>query len=230
MNWNDVIVLLQANADDDYRDFSIKLSPGVTAMYGVRLPILKQIAKDVCKGDWETTLKEATDNGIEELMIQGYIIGFAKSDYDTLIKYVENFVKKIKVWSVCDTTVATFKFVRKEMQKTWDFLEFYAKDTDVWSRRFAAVMMLSHFINEEYIDRVLERLSSMSPSGYYAEMGIAWAIQGCHSKFPEKTKAVLEKKILAKEVQNKAIQKICESLRTSKEEKDILRTLKIIEK
>ena len=40
----------------------------------------------------------------------------------------------------------------------------------------------------------------------------------------------LEKKILAKEVQNKAIQKICESLRTSKEEKDILRTLKIIEK
>ncbi|MEE1259406.1 MAG: DNA alkylation repair protein [Paludibacteraceae bacterium] len=118
MNWNDVIVLLQANADDDYRDFSIKLSPGVTAMYGVRLPILKQIAKDVCKGDWETTLKEATDNSIEELMIQGYIIGFAKSDYDTLIKYVENFVKKIKVWSVCDTTVATFKFVRKEMQKT----------------------------------------------------------------------------------------------------------------
>ena len=52
MNWNDVIVLLQANADDDYRDFSIKLSPGVTAMYGVRLPILKQIAKKV-KIDFE---------------------------------------------------------------------------------------------------------------------------------------------------------------------------------
>ena len=80
MNWNDVIVLLQANADDDYRDFSIKLSPGVTAMYGVRLPILKQIAKDVCKGDWETTLKEATDNSIEELMIQGSTLGLKTND------------------------------------------------------------------------------------------------------------------------------------------------------
>ncbi len=226
MKWNDVIVLLQANAENDYRDFSIKLNPGVTAMYGVRLPILKQIAKDVCKGDWESTLKEATDDSIEELMVQGYIIGFAKSDYDTLIKYVEEFVKKIKVWSVCDTTVATFKFVRKEKEKTWDFLYFYAKDADVWNRRFAAVMMLSHFIDDEYIDKVLKRLSSMSSSGYYAEMGIAWAIQGCYSKFPEKTKAILEKNILAKEVQNKAIQKICESLRTSNEEKEYLRTLK----
>ncbi|MBO4734979.1 MAG: DNA alkylation repair protein, partial [Paludibacteraceae bacterium] len=131
MNWNDVIVLLQANADNDYRDFSIKLSPGVTAMYGVRLPILKQIAKDVCKGDWKSTLMEAKDDSIEELMIQGYIIGFAKSDYNTLIKCVETFVKKIKVWSVCDTTVATFKFVRKEKEKTWDFLDFYVKDADV---------------------------------------------------------------------------------------------------
>ena len=226
MNWNDVIVLLQANADNDYRDFSIKLSPGVTAMYGVRLPILKQIAKDVCKGDWKSTLMEAKDDSIEELMIQGYIIGFAKSDYNTLIKCVETFVKKIKVWSVCDTTVATFKFVRKEKEKTWDFLDFYIKDADVWNRRFAAVMMLSHFVDEEYIDRVLERLSTMSPTGYYAEMGIAWAIQGCYSKFPEKTKAILEKNILAKEVQNRAIQKICESLRTSKEEKEYLRTLK----
>jgi 3-methyladenine DNA glycosylase AlkD len=116
--------------------------------------------------------------------------------------------------------------VRKEKEKTWDFLDFYVKDADVWNRRFAAVMMLSHFVDEEYIDRVLERLSTMSPTGYYAEMGIAWAIQGCYSKFPEKTKAILEKNILAKEVQNRAIQKICESLRTSKEEKEYLRTLK----
>ena len=57
-------------------------------------------------------------------------------------------------------------------------------------------------------------------------MGVAWALQVCYVKFPEKTRTLLEHNDMDNFIHNKAIQKIRESYRVSREEKEELKLLK----
>ena len=87
--------------------------------------------------------------------------------------------------------------------------------------------MLDFFINEEYIDQVLEILGKVRhEGGYYVKMAAAWAVSVCYVKFPEKTEVFLRKNLLDDFTHNKAIQKIRESYRVSKEEKERLKELR----
>ena len=43
---------ISAYAENEYRDFSAALVPGAKPLLGVRLPKLREIAKEIAKGDW----------------------------------------------------------------------------------------------------------------------------------------------------------------------------------
>ena len=60
----------------------------------------------------------------------------------------------------------------------------------------------------------------------YVKMAAAWAVSVCYVKFPEKTEVFLRKNLLDDFTHNKAIQKIRESYRVSKEEKERLKELR----
>ena len=62
--------------------------------------------------------------------------------------------------------------------------------------------------------------------GYYVKMAVAWAVSICYIHFPEKTQKLLKENSLDDWTHNKTIQKIRESLRISKEEKEMLKTWK----
>ena len=57
-------------------------------------------------------------------------------------------------------------------------------------------------------------------------MAIAWAISVAFVKFPETTIIYLKNNNLDDWTYNKALQKICESLRVSKETKKIIKAMK----
>ena len=58
------------------------------------------------------------------------------------------------------------------------------------------------------------------------KMAVAWAISVCYVKFPKETFQYLKTDHLDDFTHNKAIQKICESYRVSKEEKEKLKEWK----
>ena len=87
-------------------------------------------------------------------------------------------------------------------------------------------MLLSHFIEPEFIDDVLKILFNLKSEYYYARMAIAWAISICYIKFPGKTLVYLENNDLEDFIHNKSISKIIESYRVSKEDKEKLKLLK----
>lgn len=218
-------------AEEDYREFNMKLLPGVERVMGVRLPAVRKVAKQVAKGDFRKYLKEAqkeisTDSFHEEIMAQGFVIGYAKMDTQELRAYLDEFVPKIKNWAVCDSCVNSFDFMEKEPAYWFDYLKGYMAGSEEYEIRFMLVSMMSHFIDEEHIDEILEIFGSVRHEGYYARMGNAWAISVCYIKFPEKTRQFLENDTLDDFTHNKAIQKIRESYRVSKEEKEELKMLK----
>ena len=212
-------------AEEDYKEFSGSLIPGCNNMLGCRIPKLRQLAKEICRSDFRKYLQNTSDEYFEEIMLQGFVIGYAKMDIEERLAYAQRFIPKIKDWSVNDGFCSTFKAALKNRERVWEFLIPYAESEKEFEIRVAAVMYMNYFLTEEYIDRVLKKLFCMKQDDYYAMMGIAWALATAYAKFPKQTSDALEWD-WPKATLNKAIQKMCESYRISKEDKVELRKRK----
>ena len=238
----EVILELQQLAEEKYKAFNCKLIPGVNTdkTLGVRVPEIRKLAKRIIKGDWKSYLTElencgADPDGIggtelfyEEVMLQGMVVAAAKMDADARLKYVARFAPRIDNWAVCDTVSGDLKFADKteNRQLVWDFLQSYLHDSREYFIRFGVVMLLNHYIDEEYIGRVLKIMESIRHDGYYVKMAVAWNLSLCYIKFPEKTEALLKNNEMDDFTHNKAIQKIRESYQVTKENKERLNLLK----
>jgi len=214
-------------ADEEYRKFISSLIPGETrVMLGVRLPRLRDLAKEIAKGDWKQFLDEGQDEYFEEVMLQGLVIGYAKASPDEILEYAARFIPKITNWGVCDSFSTGLKLAKKQPELIWEFIRPYLKSDQEFEIRFAVIMMLAHYINDAYIDRVLSDLDRIRHEGYYVKMGVAWAVSVCYVKYPEKTMDYLKTCSLDDFTFNKSLQKILESYRVDPESKAVIRSMK----
>ncbi|HAN21930.1 MAG: hypothetical protein A2Y15_06850 [Clostridiales bacterium GWF2_36_10] len=213
-------------SEPDYKAFSLKFLPKDTILYGVRLAHLRKIAKEAVKKQDFSFLDEADYNIFEEKLLCGFMISYIKLPFNEKLELIKDFVTKIDSWSVCDSFCASFKFKENEKQQVFEFLQPYLKAHDEYKARFGIVMLLDHFINEEYIDRVLFLIRNVKAEGFYTKMASAWALSVCMVYFPQKTISLLEENILDTFVQNKAIQKSVESYRINEKIKNYIKTLK----
>lgn len=213
-------------ADENYRQFQSALVPGIDTILGVRLPKLHKLARELAKNNWQNNIAATQDGYYEEIMLQGLIIGYAKADIEEILLYVAAFVPKINNWAVCDWCCGNLKITKKHLPRVWKFLQPYLLSRNEYELRFAVVMLLSFYIEGEYVDQVLMVLDGVKHEGYYANMAVAWAISICFVKYPNKTIIYLKKSTLDDFTYNKALQKISESSRVNKEMKIFLRSLK----
>lgn len=233
MKREEVLKILKNQEDQDYKEFNDKIVPGVKNAIGVRLPALRALAKEIAKKDYVTYLAELDQIEKEqlyheELLLQGIIIATIKIDADTRLDYIKNFIHRINNWAVCDTFCSSLKFTKKNENLVWEFIQPYLKDDREFFARFGVVMLMCYFIKEEYIAEDLKILEKINQDGYYTKMAVAWALSVCYVKFPEQTRVFFKKDSnhLDDFTYNKAIQKIKESYRVTKEEKVFLNSLK----
>lgn len=216
--------LLQ-EADTRVKEFASSLIPNCGAMLGVRLPKLRQKAKELAKGNWQEFVARNDCEYMEELLLQGMVIGSVKLPVEEHLALVRDYIPKITNWSLCDCFCCSLKFTQKNREEVWDFLKPYLASQDEFELRFGVVMLLDFFVTEEWIDKVLDILFALDSEGYYAQMGIAWAISVCAAKFFDKTYKKLSSCSLPPVILKKSIQKSCESFRLTKEQKVLLRRL-----
>ena len=215
------------NSEEKYRKFSQSLIPNINNVLGVRLPILRKIAKEIYKSEnWQDFLKQNDLEYMEETMLQAMIIGLAKNSPENILEMVKFFIPKIDNWSVCDCFCGGLKFASQNQEIVWDFIQPYFKSEKEFEIRFAYVMLLNYFVNENYIDQCLNLINEFKDTRYYAQMACAWALSICYIRFPQKTLGYLEKSKLDNWTFNKGIQKICESLRVDKKTKNMLKCMK----
>ena len=217
---------LQENAEREYGSFSAGLIPGAGEMLGVCLPKLRKLAKQLAKENWQDYLTSATDDYMEETMLQGMTIGYVREPFAVIQPYLDAFIPKINNWSVCDSTCASLKVAVKESKTVRDYLQSYLESEREFDIRFGIVMLLDHYIVPEYIDDVLSQLDRIHHSGYYVRMAAAWNLSVCYVRFSEKTMQYLRSNKLDDWTYNKAIQKMIESYRISVKDKEVLRNIK----
>ncbi len=212
--------------DKKYKEFHSSLSPNVDNIIGIRVPVLRNYAKEVIKKYNQEEIKIG-DKYYEELLLQGMIIGLQnKESIENIIVKVNKFVPKINSWGVCDTFCAGLKITKKYQKEIFRVIEKYLKSSKEYELRFAIVMLLDYYINDEYIDTVLKILNTIKLDKYYVQMANAWAISICLVKYYEKTVEFLENCNLDNFTYNKAIQKAIESYRITDKQKEDLRKKK----
>ena len=219
---------LEQLADTAYCDFSSALSPGMALpMIGVRLPELRRIAhREAKKAEWRATLDGMERSCFEEVLLSGMIVGYASMDLKERMQRIADYVDFIDSWSLCDSACASFTVARKHPEEFWAFLMPYLKSDREFYQRFAIVMMLDHFINPLYINKVVTLLSHFAPVAYYSSMAVAWALSVCFVKFPDITMEALENATLDDFTFGKTLQKILESRRTPDSMRPIIKQMK----
>ncbi len=218
---------LEQMTERKYSDFQSALHPGVEHILGIRLPQLREYARTLARESGTAVLDDTEDYYFEETMLRGMVIGYVSVSLQERFERMREFIPLIHSWGVCDSFVSTLKFTRKQQPLVWEFLQPYCSSEKEFEQRFAAVMLLSKFVNEEYIEKTLVALERIGTQSYYASMGVAWALAECVIRFPDRTLPYLIEQRFDADTHNRAIQKCCDSYRVPDDRKALLKTLRI---
>lgn len=184
---------LQELADEEYRTFHSRLIPNVdTVFYGVRVPVLRKLAKQIIKGDWRGFVEMTKQSAVYEMnMLCGMVIALAKCGFQEKLLYLEKFIPSINNWAVCDIVCGDLKDVKKHPGEMYEFIQPYLLSEKEYEVRFAVVILLQYFVTEEYINDVLRIYDGIRHDGYYVKMAVAWGISVCFIKQRQITLAYL---------------------------------------
>ncbi len=218
---------LERRSEAQYRAFSLSLTPGsALPLLGVRLPVLRAMAAQIAKDDARGFLEACDFSSVEMTMLYAFVLGRLRGEIDEALRWFARAVPHIDNWANCDTLCQSFKQAAKYPAETWAFLMTLRNREEPFVLRVLVVTMMSHFLTDAYIDRVLELLNEIHCEAYYYKMGAAWAVATAMAKYREKTFAFLETTVLDDWTYNKAIQKMLESRRVSPADKTRLRAMK----
>ena len=227
---------------------------------GLHSPEIKQVAKLLTREGGEVVMPDGTRrfcaNGAEvirafeavpseylcyeETVIWGYLINLEKCLLDERLAMLGRYVSVLDNWAVCDSYCAHAKWMaRADKVALWAFLQPWFCSEREFEVRFAVVVAMCYFLNEELLDKVFERINGLDfgcikskyktvkgkpkvaqqgivqgAEPYYVRMGVAWLLATALAKFPDKTRAFVRSSNLPTDVVKLYIRKARESFRT----------------
>ena len=153
---------------------------------------------------------------------------------------LERYIPILDNWAVCDSYCAHAKWmVRADKSALWAFLQRWFRSEREFEVRFAVVVAMCYFLNDEWLDKVFERINRLDfgrikskyksikgkpkaaqqgtvqgAEPYYVRMGVAWLLATALAKFPDQTRAFVRSSNLPEDVVKLYIRKARESFRT----------------
>lgn len=224
---NDITDFLLRNADEEYREFTAKLTPNIDkeSIIGVRVPLLRKLSKKLKNTDVATDFLHSLPHSyLEENHLHGFLIEHS-TDFDTAISLLEDFLPYINNWATCDTVRP--KILKKHTDKLFQKIKLWLKSDHTYTVRYAIGLLNSFYLDEHFESEHLQLVAGIKSDEYYINMMIAWYFATALCKQYDDAVKILENRTLPLWVHNKAIQKARESYRIDADTKAYLNTLKI---
>lgn len=223
-SWNDetyqtYLEILKQKENLQYREFHSKLTTTKYPILGINVPECRKIAKTIIKTDIQDFLSQTKDLYYEEVLIEGFVIS-SITDETFFFQKLEHFLPKIDNWAICDSFCNSLKIVETSKEKYFDAWIKLLKRKEPFSIRVGLIILLSFYIEKEYLYRIYEQLDQIENDHYYVNMAMAWLLAEMYTKFPNETEEYLKISKINDFTMNKTISKIRESFRISKEQKD----------
>lgn len=222
-SYDNFIKYLESIKDSKTKEFNERIIETKYEMLGIKMPVLRTIAKDISKTDFLEFIKICEDKYYEEVMIEGLLLSYIKDD-NLFLESLREFVYKIDSWALSDSCVLSYKIMKKNDYS--DIAYSFILDSHEYVQRVGYVILLDYYIDDDHIDNILS-ICQKESDYYYVNMAISWLLCECFIKFKSNTLKLLKDKKLSPFVQNKAISKIRESYKVSKEDKELVNKYKI---
>ncbi len=223
--YQEFIKYLKSIKESKYKEFHSKLCFTKYEILGIRVPILRSISKLISKTNYQDFLLLCNSKYYEEVLIEGLVISSIKDEL-LFDKYFNEYINKIDNWGICDTFCNSLKIIRNNPSKYFEVSKNLSLSSEEFISRVGLIIILNHFIKEEYLQDIFSMLDSIISNKYYVNMAQAWLVCELYTKYPQETLEFIKNNKLNDFTHNKAISKIRESYRVSKSEKDYLNALK----
>lgn len=226
MSESKLISELRSLAEPKYRNFMISLLPTVSSerMIGVRMPLLRKKAKEIIQmGGYEKFLSSLPHDFYEEYAIHAYIVSELSSK--ELIARLDEFLPFIDNWGICDSLRPKAFFRNK--QENLELIYGWLNSAHTYTARFAAEMLMLHYLGQDFLADMPDRVASLARGEYYLDMMVAWYFATALAERYDDIVPYIINYRLPPWVHNKAISKAIDSRRLSADKKEFLKKLRV---
>ena len=187
-------------------------------------PLLRQICKDICSGNYEQFLEQNNFLYYENTIVQAILISKIK-DFEKQKKYLLQLSKIVDNWATCDILKFTTK--PNNANRYFELSLQLLSSPKIFERRIAIRILFSFVKMPEYTQKIFDVLESIKEEKeYYVNMCVAWLLQVMFLENREQTLNFLKQGKTNTFVKQKAISKCVDSYRISVEDKNILKKLR----
>ena len=166
---------LSSLQDKKYQEFHGKIIE-CDNLIEVKTLELKKIAKEISKNNYLEFFKVNTSTLYETIMIEGFILGYLKLDFETFKNYLNEYLKKVNNWAHVDLMVTNLKILKKSPPEGFKFAKTLTHSKNNWAKRCGIVILLSYYLHDIYLEKTLEVVSKVKSEDYYVNMAIAWLL------------------------------------------------------
>ena len=224
MTYCEFIEKITPFAEENFANFQKKLIFTNRKILGIRTPVLRKFAKGFV--DNIEDLLSYPDEYYETVFITLTVL--SALPYESFLLYLERCVGLIDNWALCDSFKA--KCIKENKEDFLGVLNSLFQKGGEYYERYVFVVFLSEYIEEKYIPLIKSYMQRASTQYYYVHMAVAWLTAEILIKEYEEGVVLLKEGFLPVKTHNKAIQKAIESYRLTHEQKEYLRSLKIMKK
>jgi len=170
--------ILKERSNSEAKAAYQKFVPGEEKIYGVRTPILNDIASQFKAGGFDLVEELWKAGALEEKILALKMLGkIAKKDPDRSLKLIQLFAKNIGNWAVCDTMgMQGLKPVLKTHQKEiFALAKKYNASFDFWQRRLSLVLVEWYTRIKELHPEIKQLVKNLeNDKEYYVKKAVVW--------------------------------------------------------
>ena len=187
---------------------------------GVPIPILKKIAKKYKNLD----LGNFEINNIYELRLVYFLIGISKEkSFEDGIDFILKNSDKYLGWAITDSTYQYINLYQ-DFNMVLPTLKKLLINDNEYIRRLAYLICFKYLKNKTYLLKIFRLFKN--DNAYYVQMVESWLLCELYVFYEEETFMFLKESNLDKIIVNKAISKIHDSYRVTKENKEKAKLLR----
>ncbi len=170
--------ILKSKASEKVRAMWQEGTPTARKIYGVRVPVLNEIAKKIKVADFGLVEKLWRSGVLEERTLAAKILGrICKNDPVKTLKLIEKFSRDILDWPSCDTlaTQGIRKIAKIKQKYIFGLAQKYILSKNLWQRRFALVLLVElsrHGFDKKKIEKLAQKVKS--DKEHYVKRAIIW--------------------------------------------------------
>ena len=169
---------LAAKSDEKAKAAVRKFIPTSQHVYGVRLPLLNQIAKEHRDGGFELAEALWKSGAFEEKLLAAKLLGSScKQDPDRALTLAKKFADQITDWAVCDTLgmQGVKGIALKKQAELFAWSNKLVQSKNHWERRLALVL-LTHFVKDKDSRAQIEKTLAIvrGDKEHYVRKAVEW--------------------------------------------------------